>query len=259
MKKKPVIIISTLLVSIMGIGLGVYLVGQRQSLTGEAAPATSLSITPSTSTKAPGASFSLSVVANTGENQVTGIDLIINYNTANIQVDTITKGSGISVFDQEIRKTIDATGGQISYSAFTLNSSSAVTGSGITVLTINGKVKDGATAGTYNFAFGSGTAVAGVAEGQNLLTGSTPGTITVSGSGATAVPTPTSTSLSTSPTPTGTTTGTGTKTATPTAASSAKTSTPTTMPLPVTGTSWPTVGGIVLGGAVIVLSVILAL
>lgn len=257
--KKPVIIISTLLVSIIGIGLGVYLVGQKQNISEKAAPATSLSITPSSSTKTAGASFTLNVVANTGENQVTGIDLVINYNTANVQVDTITKGSGISVFDQEIRKTIDPSAGQISYSAFTLNKTAAVTGSGITVLTINGKVKDAASAGSYTFSFGSGTAIAGVSEGQNLLTGSTPATIIVSGSGASTTPTPTATatnSSSATPTPTGSSTG--TKTATPTSiSSSTKTATP--MPIPVTGTSWPTIGGIVLGGVVVILSVLLAL
>jgi hypothetical protein len=247
---KTLVIISTILVAVGGIGLGVYLVGQRQSLTGKAAPATSLSISPTTLTKAPGASFTFNVLANTGTNQVTGVDLIINYNPSNVQVDTISKGSAISIFDTEIRKNIDATTGQIAYSAFTLDKTKAVTGNGLTVLTVNGKVKPGATAGTYNFSFGSGTGIAGLTEGQNLLTGSTPGVLTVTGSPAGPTASPTIAPLvGQSPTPKASATPTG---------SGLKTQTPTTIPIPVTGTSWPTIGGAVLGGAVIVFSLLLA-
>lgn len=255
--KKTLIIVSTLVIAFGGIGLGVYLVGQRQSLTGKAAPATSISISPATVTKAPGASFTFNVVMSTGENQVTGVDLRINYNATNVQVDSITKGSGIGVLDQKIRETIDNTAGQISFSYYTLDKTVAVTGSGITVLTIAGKVKDAATAGTYNISFASGTAVIGVAEGQNVLTGSTPAVLTVSGSELATNPT-----LTPTPTPTGTGTRTPTPTATATSPSggTAKPKTPTPIPaaLPVTGTSWPTIGGAVLGGAVIIFSLFLA-
>ncbi len=245
--KKTLIIISTLLVALGGIGLGVYLVSQRQSLTGKAAPATSLSISPASVSKAPGASFSFNVIMNTGPNQVVGVDLIVNYNPAVLQVDSIAKGSGISVFDTVIRNIIDNTAGQIAYSAATLDRTAYITGSGITVLTITGKVKDSAAAGSYNIAFASGTAAAGVGVdvGNNVLTGTTPGVLTVSGTGPTATPT-IAPLVGQSPTPTSSATATATG------------KTPTPMPIPVTGTSWPTIGGAILGGVVIIFSMLLA-
>jgi len=257
MNKKVIIGILITLIIVVGLVVGVILVGRNQEIREKAAPATSLSITPGAQSKLPGQSFTLNVLMDTGENQVTGADIVLDYDPVAIEVVSISKGSGISVFDQEIKNNIDSVAGKVSYSAFTLNSANAISGSGVAVLTINAQVKSTATGGTFTISFGTQTAVAATQEGQNVLTSSTPASITV---GVIASPTSTPTTAPTStPTPTslsnvdgGTTVTTSTSTPTPT--TSAGTAT-----LPDAGVSSPTVLGLGIGFLAILASIFLAI
>lgn len=251
------------LVLIGGIVAGILLVQKNQDIREKAAPSTSLSITPGSQSKTPGQTFTQNVIMNTGENQVSGVQFEINFDPQAIEVASIQKGGGIASLDMEIKNEINNTTGRISYSAFTLNSSNWVSGQGLSTLTINAKVKDSAGNGSYQTGFAATTAVSASGEGQNVVTGKTPGTLAVTGSESN--PTPTATAAATaSPTPTAT--GTGNPTATPVitataeptgTTSSSVQSTP--LPIPETGTSWPTYLGAGVGILIILASLALAL
>lgn len=235
-KRKIVFIIIGAIVLIASIVAGILLVKNNQDIRERAAPATSLSIKPTTQTKDKMQDFNLQVVMDTGVNKVTGLDLDITFDPNAFSVTSITKGADVANFSQEIRNNIDNTMGKITYSAFTLDSAKAVTGSNIIVLNILGKVKDTATAQTYKFQFSQTTAVSGSGEGQNVLTLASPANVTVR---AAAGETP---GMTSTPMTSGTVKPTATpmKTKTPTPMAQA---TPTKTPTPlaqVTATPSPT-------------------
>lgn len=269
-KPKVVWIVLGSLVLIAGLVAGMMLVFQNQNLKNKAAPATSFSITPSSQNKVAGESFNFTVAMDTGQNQVLGVDIVINFDPQVFQVNSIDKGSQLTDFTQ-IRNSIDSSAGKIYYSAYTADPTKALNGSNINVLNVSAQVKPGASAGTYNFTFDSSSAAAGLGEGQNVLTGTTLGSIVVNG--ATGQPTATPTATPTqapgntpTPTPTGTSGATSTPTPTATSANglgggSLPTSTPvpTQAPIPVSGVGLPTIIGIVVGAFAVIGSLLLAL
>lgn len=273
-KSKVIWIVLGSLVLVAGLVAGVMLVYRNQNLKNKAAPATSFSITPSSQNKAAGESFDLAVMMDTGQNQVLGVDIVINFDPQVFQVNSVNKGSQLTDFTQ-IRNSIDSSAGKIYYSAYTADATKALNGSNINVLNVSAQVKPGASAGTYNFTFDSSSAAAGLGEGQNVLAGTTLGSIVVSG--ATGQPTATPTATPTqapgnTPTPTPTSgsgvTPTPTRTPTPTATSanglgggSLPTSTlvPTQAPIPVSGVGSVTIVGIVVGVFAVISSLLLAL
>lgn len=275
-KSKVIWVVLGSLVLIAGLVTGVMLVSRNQDLRNRAAPATSFSITPSSQNKTAGESFNFAVVMDTGQNQVSGMDIVINFDPQVFQVDGINKGGQLADFIQII-SSIDSSTGKISYSAYTADPTKALNGSNISILTVAAQVKSGVSGGTYDFTFHSSSAAAGLGEGQNVLTGTTLGSVVVAG--ATSEPTATPTSTPTqapggTPTPTPTSgsgatpTPTPTRTPTPTATSayglgggSLPTSTPvpTQAPIPVSGVSSVTIMGIVIGAFAVIGSLLLAL
>lgn len=280
MKQKIIYGIAALLILTIGLVAGLFLIKKNQDIREKAAPASTLSIIPASQSKNPGNSFTLNVVANTGENRVTGLDLIINYDNTAVEVTSIAKGSGISAFTNVIKNQVDNNAGKITYTAFTLESPSAVTGSGVELLVISGKVLNSASQGSYNFTFDQQTALSGSNEGQNVLTGTVKGVITVNAvainnptANPTVTPIVTSTPTSSGSTQKSNSTATSTAKPTPTATGSAKptttptstpkstsassqttsTSQPTSPPLPVTGSATTT---LVAGGFAILLLII---
>jgi hypothetical protein len=230
---------------------GLVLVRQPQEIREKAAPATSLSFSPGTQSVAVGSNFTTTVVMNTGTNQVTGVDISLTFNPSSLSITSVTQGAGISVFDSTIRNTIDNTAGKILYSSYVLDKTKAVLGTNLVVLTISGQVKAGTTAGSYPIAFASDTSIAGVGEGQNVLTSKVDGSITAFVPTPTFTPTPSFTITPTftstpsptkTPTPSFTSTPTPTKTPTPTFTSTPiPTATPTATKTPTpTFTSTPT-------------------
>lgn len=292
MKKKGLIFSAIgMIVLFAGIIAGVLLVKRNQDFREKAAPASTLRITSTSSSVNPGDTFNLDVLMNTGENSVTGVDIVVNFDASNFEVSSITKGTGISNLTSEIRNTFDNTAGTVTYSAYTLDKNNGVNGSGVAVLRISMRAKDSATSGSYLFDFASSTAIAGTGEGQNVLIDTTPVTVNLTTSGtsnptatATATATGTGSSATATPTATATTTGTGSsRTATPTATSTSSgsasstptgtgqstvtstatataTATSTTFPVPETGVGTTTAIGLVLGiVAIIFASALLAL
>lgn len=294
---KGKVIASILGVAILSIGLmaGIFLVKKNQDIREKAAPSTSLTISPATQNKNPGNTFTVNVVANSGSNLISGVDLYINYDKNSIQIDSVTKGSGISGFGTEINKKIDPLLGKIAYSAFTLDPATFANGSNLNLLTISGSILDSATSGESSISFDARTAIAGSQEGQDIVVSKSGAKIVVQGlqqssgptatststSLATVVPTGTSTSTSMTATPTGTSsllsatatststatskptstaTSTTKATATSTSASTATLSlkeTSTPFPIPVSGVNWPSIFGVLVGTITILGSLLL--
>lgn len=180
MKKSKVILgIAGFVILALAVVAGITLVQRNQDLREGAAPATTLSITPTGQNKNPGDTFTLTVKADTGSNQITGVDLFISFNKSALEVTSVTKGSGIAGFSNVIKNQIDTNQGKILFSAFTLDSSAYATGSNVELLNISGKVLNTTQAGIYSFTFDPTTAIAGSGEGQDVLTGSSQARITV--------------------------------------------------------------------------------
>lgn len=285
-KSKIIWVVLGSLVLVAGLVAGMMLVFQKQSMKDKAAPATSFSITPSSQNKAAGESFNFTVAMDTGANQIMGTEIVINFNPQIFQVNGLTKGSAIINFT-EIGNNIDNSAGRIHHTAYTADPTKALTGSNLSVLSVSAQVKAGVSVGTYNFTFDASSVAAALREGQNVLTGTTLGSIIVSGAtgqptatptatptqipGSTPTPTPTSGSAAT-PTPTPTlrpnSTATPTPTATPTnrvgggslpTSTPIHTTTPTLPPIPVSGTSLPSVIGVIVGAFAVIGSLLLAL
>jgi len=187
---------------------------------------------------------------DTGVNQITGVDIRLNYNQNLIEVTSIQKGSGISVFDGTISNTFDNATGKITYAVYTANKANAITGLGIEVLTVNGNIKSTAS-GNATLSFDPATLIYGVDESQNVIIGMTPGSIVIAGAAGqpTATPTPTPTSGSgATPTPT--------PTPVPLQTTSGQATQP---PLPVSGASLPSIIGIAVGVFAVIGSLLFAL
>ena len=213
---KVILAVVGVLILAGGLALGLYLVRQRQELRSKAAPATTLKVSPASQSKLPGQTVAFTVLMGTGTNTISGVDLNLTYDPDAIEVESILKGSGISAFDQITKNSFDAVSGTISYSAFTATATAAVTGPSLEVLRITGRVLDDALSGSYQIAFASTTTTSGVENGENVLVGSTPGTLLVlaaAGATGTGTASPTATA---SATPTSSPTGTATASATPT-------------------------------------------
>ena len=250
-----------LLVLFGGLIAGVFLVRRQQEIREKAAPATSLSISPPTQSKNPGQTLNFSVRMDTGENQVTGLDIRLSFDPSAIEIVSIQQGSGILNLNQQFISNSDNTAGQIAYSTYTAEKTKAVQGTGLEVLNISASVKTDALAGSYTLSFLPSTAVAGLSEGQNVLTGTTPAIISVLAAlGGTPTPTPTP-----APTPTPTPPGVGgggatpTPTPTPTASPVGGEATPTPVPLPETGASLPTIFLLGLSVLLVIGAVVLAI
>ena len=261
--KKFVIVLVIILVMLGGVGVGVYLVQQSTKLKSEAAPSTTLSFSASTLTPLVGDEIIVTSSVNTGENNIVGVEMYIDYDPAKLNLTRVTKGT-FFITSQEIGPTIDNTLGSVSFTSLIPPQSSLGQGQGsVAILYFTAKAS-GSTTISYN----SNSKVGAVQEGGvNVLIGTTPLTLTIQESEAAPTNTPTLT-----PTPTESIDGIGgggdeltttpTKTPTPTAAgSTTSTLTPTpqelTQKLPDSGISAPTIIGIVLGLLVILGSLFL--
>jgi hypothetical protein len=175
---------------VIGVVAGIVLVQSPQEFREQAAPATTVFVSPSSQSKNNGDAITFSVNMNTGTNQVVGMDLALSYDPSVLTVTSISKGSGISQFDSVIRNDINNTTGAILYSAFTVDRTKALSGSDITALIVTATVKQNAPLGTSNITLLSQTSVAALTEGQNVIVSKVGGTIQVT-SGAVSTNTPT--------------------------------------------------------------------
>lgn len=191
MKRTVVIIFAIFL--LLAIPISVFVVMKNQELRKKATPATSLSITPTTLTKAVGEEFTLEVKMNTAENQIVAVDLKILFDATKLEGVWIRNGS---MFPNILSSGVVGSG-TASIALGAPNTTTPVTGTG-TVATLRLKAI-AATTTPVTVRFGSDTFVGALNEGStNALQTSVPATITIGG--GTTTPTPTSLTPTLTPT-----------------------------------------------------------
>lgn len=219
--KVKVFAIIGVVVLLITVLVGVLYMRQQQDIRSKAAPASTLAFSPSTASKKQGDSFTLDVVVNTGANTISAADLVINTDATKVKITGITPGNYLTTVLMAQTHTD-------SRASVTLGSSptSPKQGTG-TLATVTFQIV--AASGNAQITL-NGSQVAGIGESGNVLTGSTPASITISAGGGSGngSSTPTRTPTRT-PTPTQQTGGAQvTLTPTPTTApQSTATATPT--------------------------------
>lgn len=226
--KKIFIPLLILLFIIAAIGVTLYLVKQSQENRSKAAPATTLTFSPSSATAQVGDTFTLDILINTGDNTVSAAELHVNYDQ------TIFEGKEIAPGTFLTTELVHGAIGQ-GNASITLGSPPTSPQKG------NGKLASlklkaiKATTTASKVTFDGSTQVAGIGEAGDVLVSKRETSITVSG-GTQITYTPTVT-----PSPTGVnSTGTPTITPSPTSYPSNSSPTPTATPSP---TRAPGVGG----------------
>ncbi|MCX6013536.1 MAG: dockerin type I domain-containing protein, partial [Chloroflexi bacterium] len=163
---------------IVSLVVGASLVSQKQDIRKKAAASTSLAISPGSQNVYADQNFSLSVMMDTGSNAIIGFDINLNFDYSSIEITSVTKGSAIANFAQ-VRNIKDNTTGKIVYSAYTPEIPPVpVSGSGLEVIKIDGKVKAGVAPGSKTIDF-EATKIRALGEDQNVLQIKTPGMIVV--------------------------------------------------------------------------------
>lgn len=236
MLKKILLIVSGLIL-IVGLIVGLIVVRQQQELRQKAAPATTMSLSPSQITKNVGDEFSIDAVVDTGANSIQLVQIELSFDPTKVKPLSFTNSA---TFPNIISSETFTTDGKAQISVGTASIAQPFTGQA-TAATIRFQALQ-ATDAPITLSYTAQTFVGSIAEGRvNSLVGTTPANITISGSGTVATPTPTQATGTVDPTPT-------TSTITPTAGPSptpGPTNTPAptsvTTPLP-TATTTPTTG-----------------
>lgn len=191
MRRTVVIIFAIFL--LLAIPISVFVVMKNQELRKKATPSTSLSITPTTLTKAVGEEFTLEVKMNTAENQIVAVDLKIFFDATKFEGVWIRNGS---MFPNILSSGVVGSG-TASIALGAPNTTTPITGSG-TAATLRLKAI-AATTTPVTVRFGSDTFVGALNEGStNALQTSVPATITIGG--GTTTPTPSSLAPTLTPT-----------------------------------------------------------
>jgi len=204
MKKVVLFIICGIL--LIGIPLAVYLVGKNTEIRKRAAPATTISLSPSQVTKRADETFSLEVKIDTADNQVATVQLQIVFDPASLQAVNITNGALAPTI--RVSGKVDETG-KATITVGARDATHPITGTGTVAILTMKTLAAAATPVTVQFSPSPDTFINALGEGENnVLTGSAGATVTileavggVSETGALGTPTPTPTS-SLTPTPT---------------------------------------------------------
>ncbi|MCX6793771.1 MAG: Ig-like domain-containing protein [Candidatus Gottesmanbacteria bacterium] len=264
--KRTIIIIAVFLIIVV-LPVVVWLVGQQQNIQSNAAPATTLYFNASTLSKQQGNTFSLDVTVDTGSNSIRVADFVVNTDPTKIKITGITQGAFLT--------NVVVPGAYTdSKATMVLAAPTTSPANGIGVLaTVTFQVV--AAEGTSQITL-TGSKATARDETRNVITGTTPATVTINSSGitptatATPIPTPTLTPTATpagqSPlggatlTPTPTPASTSTPTPTPTqSAGGGGTSTNLSVTSPANGgivtTSMPTLTGIAPAGSTVTIAI----
>lgn len=171
----------------------IFLAMRSQEIRNKAAPATTLSLSPATVSKAVGEEFTLEVKMNTATNQIVAVELNLLFDPTKLQAEWIHNGTMFP----NILSSGTVGNGTASIAVGATNTITPVTGIG-TVATVKFKAL-AATTSPISVRFSQDTFVGALGEGQvNALTSTAPATITI-GSGSQGI-TPTGTiSLSATP------------------------------------------------------------
>lgn len=200
--KKILLLVGSVLL-LFAVPISVYVIGQRQEVRKKAAPATTLSLLPSSISKKVGEKISLEVSIDTADNQVVVAEVHLVYDPLKLEAQTITNGSAFP--------NILASGvvdrGTASITVGAANNSHPVKGTG-TVAVVTFVTLD-VTDAPVSVKFASNTFVGGLHETTvNVLVSTSPASITIAadpGATPSITPSPTSTpsaTIATTPSPT---------------------------------------------------------
>lgn len=199
MSGKRLLIIGVIITLLATIPLTVYFLQKQQDVQSHAAPATRLYFNPPSASKNVGDTFSMDVMMDPGSNQVSFVKLTISYDQN--KINTVTSGTtcgtafcvDASKFPATIEGPIYNPGNvsvTLSVGANPTNVIQAVTKIG----TITFQAKDTTGSTPSQITFGSQTQVLSIASSdqpsENVLSGSTPGSVTIGG-GVSPTPSPT--------------------------------------------------------------------
>lgn len=261
--KKFALTFLILLLLVAGVGVGVYLLQRQTEFREKAAPSSTLTLVPNKSNPSVDETFTVSANINTGTNQVVAVEIHATFDETKVEA-IGTSNSTFFVNPKNIGPSIDNNNGTITYTVYTDPGTTPRQGQGtVAVLTFKAKAAGNTTISLSSDTLVGSNSSSGTGDlGANVLTGSTPAVLTIQGTTqvtSTPTPSPTGSSSSTNtPTPTAvvtSSTGGSSFTSTPTRIATA---TPATE-LPDSGISAPTLLGIVVGGFVLIGSVLLAL
>lgn len=166
--------------SVLLIGLisGVALTEINQNISEKASPATSLFITPNYQEVRIGNTFANTITVDSGENKITGLDLIFSYDPSAINITEVKATSDISNFNTVLKNEIDNTNGKLRYTTFSFDRNLAISGK-VNILTIYGKVMSSSTLNSYDIKIDDDSIITAVSEGQNVLASISNSTIKV--------------------------------------------------------------------------------
>jgi len=282
MNKRTILILAIIILTLAGIGGGVYLVKRSQEVREKAAPATTISFQPETKEAKVGETINLNILMDTGENSLAAVRLDIDYDQSILQPLSLSFSSLLPI----ILRPIDISQlGKVTGSAGVATGAS-ISGTGQKVASLSFKVLSTAPLGT-TISFSSNTLASSATtedESTNLIIRKNPATIIVQTEPTPTEPAPTSTPIltptntpapTTSPPGIPTITSTPKPTATPTLSQvgigEEETINPTATPSPTTtsstsgkgGEEMPVTGGIIptlvlfAGGIALILSLLL--
>lgn len=186
--KKIFLLVGSILL-LLAVPISVYVLGQRQEVRKKAAPATTLSLLPSSVTKKVGEKISLEVAIDTGENQVMVAEVHIVYDPLKLEAQTITNGSAFpNILTSGV---VDR--GTASITVGAADQSHPVKGTGtaavVTFLTLD------RTDTPVSIKFASNTFVSGIHETTvNVLVGTSPASVSITANpnaAASTTPSPT--------------------------------------------------------------------
>lgn len=202
LRMKKVLLFVSLGLIILAIPTTVFFVGQNQEIRKRAAPASTLSLSPSALTKKAGDTFTIEAKIDTGTNQVGVVQLRIVYDPAILQGVDITNGPlapSISVSGK-----IDATG-KASITVGAKNNATPIMGSGTVAILTMKAIAASSSPVSVRFTPPPDTYANALGEQNNVLIGTTPANITIlnadgTPAAATSTATPSAT-LTLKPTP----------------------------------------------------------
>lgn len=174
--KRKISFVFVFLLLLAAVPVTVFLVGQQQELRKKAAPATTLSLLPSQITAKAGDEFTVEVNIDTGSNQVIVIELHAVFDPTKLEAVTITNSSLAP--NIIIAGVVDQS--EASITVGTSDTKTPIKGTG-TVASIRFKAK-AKTDTPISVRLGPNTFVAALTEkSSNVLTGTTPATVTITG------------------------------------------------------------------------------
>ncbi|KKU82297.1 MAG: hypothetical protein UY10_C0037G0004 [Microgenomates group bacterium GW2011_GWA2_47_8] len=212
LRMKKIFLFVSIGIMLLAIPLTVFFVGKNQEIRKRAAPASTLSLSPSAITKKVDETFTVEARIDTGTNQVGVVQIRVIYDPAKLQALDITNGPlapSISVSGK-----IDATG-KASITVGARSTTQPITGSGtIAILTMKA-IAASATPVSVRFTPLPDTYANAIGEQDNVLIGTTPANVTIlnadgtpAASGSDTIPTAApSAALSLAPTPVATDSG----------------------------------------------------